>query len=155
MSLGILLEPCDCCCCVDRVVCCLQPCKCMGGDGVPCCLQVMGSAHNMFGTLNVVTVRSSGCSDDSVSGEQAPPTPACDTLPLVTWMLMFMPWHRDGSPEGAVPCEVAYVQNGAWQELVRDPRPITCSVECRWISRDSKDSPPDRARLCGRHCGAW
>lgn len=29
----------------------------------------MGSAHNMFGTVNVLTVRSSGCSDASQSGE--------------------------------------------------------------------------------------
>ena len=38
------------------------------------CLQVMGSAHNMLGTLNVVTVRSSNCSNSSVFGEPKLPS---------------------------------------------------------------------------------
>ncbi len=55
----------------------------MGGDGILCCLQVMGSAHNMFGTLNVVTVRSSGCSDGNLSGEPESPTSDCEIFSLV------------------------------------------------------------------------
>ena len=38
-------------------------------DRAMCALQVMGSAHNMFGTLNVVTVRSSRCSEQTLLGE--------------------------------------------------------------------------------------
>ena len=38
---------------------------------------------------------------------------------------------------------------------MRDPHPTECGVICRWISRDILDSPPHRARICGRRCGAW
>ena len=53
----------------DPTVCTEEPLDSQRSEAPVCFMQIMGSAHNMFGSVNVLTVRSSRCSEESPAGE--------------------------------------------------------------------------------------
>ncbi|CAL5224169.1 g6809 [Coccomyxa viridis] len=76
--------------------------------------EVMGSAHNMLGTLNVVTVRSSNCSNSSVFGD----TPEAEISPR----LRGPGYAVDTVEHGESACEVLTRANHVRQDMVEGVR---------------------------------
>ena len=59
----------------------------MRSEAPVCFMQIMGSAHNMFGSVNVLTVRSGRCSEDSPAGE-----PQLPILPRISLCALPARW---------------------------------------------------------------